>query len=112
MQSRELARLAARAAADKKANDVVILDVANQTVVTDFFVICSGNSRPQVQAIVENVEEKLNEAGVQPQHIEGYERAQWVLLDYGSFVVHVFMQREREFYNLERLWGDAEVVEV
>lgn len=112
MQSRELARLAARAAADKKATDVVVLDVANQTVVTDFFVICSGNSRPQVQAIVENVEEKLTEAGVRPQHIEGYERAQWVLLDYGSFVVHVFMQREREFYNLERLWGDAEIVDV
>ncbi|MGE5559764.1 MAG: ribosome silencing factor [Chloroflexota bacterium] len=112
MQPRELARLAAQAAIDKKAEDTVILDIANQTVVTDFFVICTGGSKPHVQAIVDGIEEKLKLAGITPRHIEGYSKGQWVLLDYVSFVVHVFVQREREFYGLERLWGDAEVVEL
>lgn len=107
-----MARAAAQAAIDKKAEDTLILDVAQQTIVTEFFVICTGGSKPHVQAIVDGIEEKLSLEGATPRHIEGYAKGQWVLLDYGYCVVHVFVQREREFYNLERLWGDAETVEI
>lgn len=112
MEPRELARIAAQAAIDKKAENAIVLDVANLTIVTEFFVICSGGSKPHVQAIVDGIEDQLKLAGFAPRHVEGYAKGQWVLLDYGSIVVHVFTPHEREFYNLERLWGDAEVVEI
>ena len=75
--------------------------------VTDYFIICSGNSTTQVQAIVDNIEEKLEEQGIFPIHKEGYRSAHWVLLDYSGCVVHVFLDDERRFYNLESLWSDA-----
>lgn len=103
----ELARFAADAAADKKANDVVLLDIANLSVLADYFIICSGNSNTQVQAIAKGVVEKLEKRGVHKKAMEGYDEARWVLVDFGDFVVHVFRSEEREFYNLERVWGDA-----
>jgi ribosome-associated protein len=112
LQPRELARTAATAAIDKKAKDVLMLDVAPLTVVTDFFVICSAGSTTQVRAIADGVEEKLKLDGLRPLHVEGYDKSTWILLDYNSVVVHVFLDREREFYNLERLWGDADSVEI
>lgn len=112
MEPRELARAAAQAAVDKKAEDTIILDIEKLTIATEFFVICTGGSKPHVQAIADGIEDKLELAGVKARHIEGYSKGEWVLLDYGSCVVHVFSQRERDFYNLERLWGDAEVVEI
>jgi ribosome-associated protein len=103
----ELARMAADAAADKKATDVVMLDIAGLSVIADYFIICSGNSNTQVQAIAKNVKEKMEKQGYHIKAMEGYDEARWVLLDFGDIVVHIFRHEEREFYNLERVWGDA-----
>jgi ribosome-associated protein len=103
---------AIRAALDKKASDVVLLDLRNTPAFTDFFVLCSGQSSRQVKAIADSVEEVLRTAKVRPSHIEGYDRAEWVLMDYFTFIVHVFTPQTRIFYSLERLWGDAERIEI
>ena len=103
---------AVRAALDKKALDVVVLDLRSTPAFTDFFVLCSGASTRQVTAIVDAIEEALRKAKVRPAHVEGYDRAEWVLMDFFSFIVHVFTPQTREFYSLERLWGDAERIEV
>lgn len=105
----QLARKAATAAGDKKARDVVILDMTALSPVTDYFVICSGNTTTQVKAIADGVEDALAEQGILPLHKEGYRAARWVLLDYGSFVVHIFTTEDRQFYSLEQLWGEARV---
>lgn len=102
-----LAKAAAAAAGDKKARDVVILDMIGLSPVTDYFVICSGNSTTQVKAIADNVEDKLAALGIRPLRKEGYRAARWILLDYGACVVHVFTEEDRRFYNLEQLWGEA-----
>ena len=107
-----LLRIAAEAAASKKAADLVGLDLRDVGGVADFFLICSGGSEVQVKAIAETVEEKLRDAGVRPWHVEGLESRRWVLLDYVEFVVHVFHHKTREYYLLERLWGDAGKVEL
>jgi ribosome-associated protein len=99
---------AIQAARDRKAIDVVALDLRPLDSFTDFFVICSGQNVRQVQAIADAVEEALRKEHVRPAHVEGFERADWVLLDYFDFVVHVFISGRREFYSLERLWGSAE----
>lgn len=103
---------AVKAALDKKASDVVVLDLRHTPAFTDFFVLCSGQNPRQVKAIADAVEESLRAAKVRPAHIEGYDRAEWVLMDYFSFIVHVFSPQTRAFYSLERLWGDAERIEV
>jgi ribosome-associated protein len=103
---------AVRAALDKKAADVVVLDLRGTPAFTDFFVLCSGQSQRQVKAIADGVEDALRTAKVRPSHVEGYERAEWVLMDYFTFIVHVFTPQTRTFYSLERLWGDAERIEV
>jgi len=100
------------AALDKKAENLVVLDLTKSSAFTDFFVICTGNNRRQVQAIADGVEEAIGKRGTKPALVEGYDRGDWVLLDYFDFIVHVFMPASREFYNLERLWGDAEKIEV
>jgi len=101
-----------RAALDKKAQDVVVLDLRQTPAFTDFFVLCSGTNPRQVKAIADAVEEALRAAKVRPAHVEGYDRADWVLMDFFSFIVHVFTPQTREFYSLERLWGDARRIEV
>ena len=98
---------AVRAALDKKALDVVVLDLRETPAFTDFFVLCSGTSQRQVKAIADGVEEALRAAKVRPAHVEGYDRAEWILMDFFTFIVHVFTPQTREFYSLERLWGDA-----
>ena len=103
---------AAHAALAKKATEVVILDLRRAAAFTDFFLIVSGGNQKQIQAIVEAVQETLRQEGLRPNHVEGYPRQEWILLDYGSFVVHVFTTRMRTFYDLERLWGGATRVEV
>jgi ribosome-associated protein len=110
--NREKAFLCARAALDHKAVDLVILDVKKLSSFTDFFVICSGNSDRQVQAIAGHIEEKLEEGNIRPLSIEGKREGRWVLLDYGDVVIHVFYQPVREFYDLERLWSDAPRIEL
>jgi len=103
---------AVRAALDKKAMEVVVLDLRQTPAFTDFFLLCSGQNQRQVHAIADAVEEALRAARVRPNHVEGYDRGDWVLMDFFSFIVHVFTPQTREFYSLERLWGDAERIEV
>jgi ribosome-associated protein len=100
------------AAEDKKAIDMVVLDLRKAAGFTDYFVICSGANARQVRAIADAVVERLGEDGAKPAHVEGYDRSEWVLLDYFDFIVHVFGTETRVFYGLERLWGSAERVEV
>jgi ribosome-associated protein len=102
-----LVRCAAHAAAEKKATDVMALDVGETLVVTDYFVIATGANDRQVHAIADSVEDALREAGAKPIGREGERELKWVLLDYGDFVVHVFQAAERDFYRLEKLWSDA-----
>ncbi len=107
----EVAEEAARAASSKKADRIVILDVSRQLVITDHFVICSGNTERQVKTIADEVQRKLLEARrIKPFRVEGEREARWVLLDYVDFVVHVFHREDRDYYELERLWSDAAVV--
>lgn len=112
MTSLKLAREAADLALSRKAEDVVILDLRGLSTVTDFFVICSGSSDTHVKAISDAIEDGLESKGVRKWHIEGYTHRRWVLLDYVDVVVHVFHHKTREFYLLERLWGDAKVERV
>jgi ribosome-associated protein len=107
----EVAR-AVRAALDKKATNVVVLDLRRSPAFTDFFVLCSGHNQRQVKAIADSVEESLRAVKIRPAHIEGYDRAEWILMDFFSFIVHIFSPDTREFYALERLWGDAERIEI
>lgn len=99
--------IAAHAAESKKALDIRILDLRGISSFTDFFVICSGANIRQIQAISDEVEERLRKRGERPLGIEGYERAEWILADYGDFIVHILSQPAREFYDLERLWRNA-----
>jgi ribosome-associated protein len=100
------------AALEKKAADVVVLDLRQSSAFTDFFVICTGANVRQVQAIAESVQDSLARRGVKPALVEGLGRAEWVLIDYFDIIFHIFTPATREFYGLERLWGDAQRVEV
>lgn len=104
---KEIAQKCAAAADDKKASDILILDVAKLTSFTDYFVICSAPSERQVQAIVSNVEDVMREHGIRPLGIEGMETCSWVLLDFGDVIVHCFTDAAREYYDLEGFWIDA-----
>jgi ribosome-associated protein len=112
LEIEEAVKIAAAAANDKKAQDLVILDLRELASFTEYFLICNGNNQRQVQAISNAIEEQLREAGKRPLHIEGYSNGEWILLDYGDFIVHVFADAARRFYDLERLWRDARRVEV
>jgi ribosome-associated protein len=103
-------KIAVHAAEEKKAQDIVVLRLTAITEFTDYFVICTGNSSRQTQAICDEITEQLKKNKVRPLHTEGYQAAEWILIDYGSFVVHVFTENSRRFYDLERLWRDAERV--
>jgi ribosome-associated protein len=103
---------AVTAAEDKKAVDLLVLDLRKAAGFTDFFVIASGANTRQVRAIADAVMESLAGDGVKPAHVEGYDRSEWILLDYFDFIVHVFAPETRMFYGLERLWGNAERIEV
>jgi ribosome-associated protein len=108
----KLLEVAAEAALSKKATDMVALDLTALEGIADYFLICSGSSEPQVRAIAEEVEDKLRAAGARPWHVEGREGRRWVLLDFVDVVVHVFHEKTREYYLLERLWGDARRVDL
>ncbi len=97
---------------EKKAKDIKILDVRGITSMTDFFVICSSDSHPQTKAISDHIEDELLKDGIKPWHIEGYANREWILMDYINIVVNIFSLQSREYYNLERLWGDAVITEV
>ena len=107
-----IANIVGKAAEDKKALDIKIMNVSNVSPLTDYFVVCSGNSMVQVKAIADEIEDRMDEAGYTLNHREGYNNAKWILLDYGDVIVHVFYKEERDFYNIERLWADAEIVNI
>jgi ribosome-associated protein len=100
------------AAQDKKATDLLVLDLRRSAAFTDRFLLCTGHSHRQVKAIADGIEEALKGLKLRPTHVEGYNQAEWVLLDYFTFIVHIFTPATREFYGLERLWGQAERIPV
>ena len=97
---------------DKKGMDISVLDLRKVSDVTDCFIICSGSNRSQIQALSDGVEEALGKKGITTKGIEGYDSAGWILLDYGDFVIHIFDKDLRDLYDLERIWSDAEKVEI
>ena len=111
-KSIELAIAAGQAAKSKKATEVIALDVSERLVLTDMFLLATGNNERQVRAIVDAIDETLTGRGVKLLRREGFQEAHWVLLDYGSIVVHVQHEEDRQFYALERLWADAPLIEV
>ena len=109
-QSKEMTRIAVAAMEEKKAQDVKIIDIEHISTVADYFVIASGTNRNQVQAMADNVEEMLGKAGFEPKQIEGYQNANWILMDYGDVVLHLFDEENRLFYDLERIWRDGKLI--
>ena len=109
--AKEMAKIAAAALEDKKARDLKILDISDVSVLADYFIIASGSNRNQVQAMVDEVEEKLGKAGYTPKQIEGYQTANWILMDYQDLIIHVFDEENRLFYDWERIWRDGNLVE-
>ena len=111
LTSAEIAAIAAKALDDKKARDIKVLKTDKQTVLADYFVICNGTSSTHIMALVDEVDKQLSEAGEPPIRREGLRSDIWVLMDFGCVIVHVFTDEARKFYNLERLWSDAEEVD-
>lgn len=108
--SKKMAKLVIEALEDKKAEDIKIIDISGVSVLADYFIIANGNNTNQVQAMIDNVEETLGKAGYTPKQIEGYNTANWVLMDYTDVIVHVFDKENRLFYDLERIWRDGREV--
>lgn len=111
-QSEEMVRLAVRALEEKKGEDVRVIDISGVSVLGDYFIIASGSNANQVQAMTDSVEEALGKAGYFYKHKEGYQTANWILMDYGDIIVHVFCREDRLFYDLERIWRDGKQVDV
>ncbi|WML47454.1 ribosome silencing factor [Neobacillus sp. PS3-34] len=112
MNNQELLQIAVKAADDKRAEDIVALNMKGISLIADYFIICHGNSDKQVQAIAREIKEKAEENGCAVKRIEGFDEAKWILLDLGDVVAHVFYKDERSYYNLERLWGDAPLEDI
>ena len=110
MNSREMVKLACEAMEEKKAQDIKIIDIEKVSTLADYFIIASGSNRNQVQAMADNVNEILGRAGVEPKQVEGYQNANWILLDYRDVVIHIFDEENRLFYDLERIWTDGSLV--
>ena len=109
MEALEIIKIAANALNEKKAHEITAIKISDLTVLSDYFIICTANSSTQVRALCDEVEEKLEEVGVRPHHIEG-KATGWVALDYGTVIVHVFGRNEREFYALDKMWSDGEQI--
>ena len=110
MESKAVVQAAIAAAQDKKARDILALEIGKMSPIADYFIILSAGNTAQAQAIADNIEEKLLGLEQALLRKEGYKQANWILLDYGSVVVHIFREEDRRFYNLEQLWGDAPVL--
>ena len=108
--SKEMVKLAVAALEDKKAEDIKIIDITGVSVLADYFIIASGTNRNQVQALADNVDETLGRAGYEEKQTEGYQSANWILLDYRDIIVHVFDSENRLFYDLERIWRDGKLI--
>lgn len=110
--SLDMTKLAIEALEDKKAEDIKIIDISEVSVIADYFIIAGGSNRSQIQALCDNVEEKLGRAGFASRQVEGYDTANWVLLDFGDIIVHIFDKENRLLYDLERIWRDGKQVSI
>ncbi len=110
--SKEMVKLAYSALEDKKGEDIKIIDISKVSVIADYFIIASGTNRNQVQTLVDNAQEVLHKAGYESKQVEGYQTGDWILMDYGDIIIHVFSQENRLFYNLERIWRDGKTIEI
>ena len=111
-ESKKMALLAVEALEDKKAEDITIIDISEVSVLADYFIIADGSNRNQVQAMADSAEEALGRAGYDAKQIEGYQSANWILMDYKDIIVHVFSKEDRAFYDLERIWRDGKILDV
>lgn len=111
MNSKEIAKLAIQALEDKKAEEIKTIDISEVSVIADYFIIANGTNRSQIQALSDHVEETLGRAGVALRQIEGYQNANWVLLDFHDVIIHIFDKENRLFYDLERIWRDGRLIE-
>lgn len=109
-KAREMAKIAYQALEEKKAEDIRVINIEQVSVLADYFLIASGTNRNQTQAMADNVEEMLHKAGYQPRQTEGYQTANWILMDYGDIIVHIFDTENRLFYDLERIWRDGKAI--
>ena len=107
----EALKIAVNAADDKKAHDLVVLDISKIASFANYFLLCTGDSSPQMQAIADEIERQLKATGIRPSHVEGYQNSEWILMDYLDLVIHIFSRNARAFYDLERLWRDAKRVD-
>lgn len=112
MTSKEMLKLAINALEDKKAEDIKVIDISEVSVIADYFVIAGGSNISQIQAMSNNVEETLGRAGANPKQIEGYNTANWILMDFGDIIVHIFDKENRLLYDLERIWRDGKPVDL
>lgn len=110
-KSKDMVKIAIEALEDKKAEDIKVIDICEVSVLADYFLIAGGNNSSQIQALCNNVEEKLGRAGVHCKHIEGYDTANWILMDFGDIIVHIFDKENRLLYDLERIWRDGKLVD-
>lgn len=108
--SKAMAKLAIQALEDKKAEDVRIIDISEVSILADYFLIATGNNQSQIQAMADNVQDALGRAGYEMKQVEGYRTANWVLMDFGDVIVHIFDKENRLFYNLERIWRDGKTI--
>ncbi|MCP8616930.1 ribosome silencing factor [Salirhabdus salicampi] len=110
MNSKELIKIAAEACDNKKADNIVVMDMENVSLIADYFLICHGNTERQVEAIAREVKEKAEENEIEVKRMEGLDQSRWILIDLDDVICHIFHKEERSYYNLERLWGDAPVL--
>lgn len=111
-KAKQMATIAVKAMDDKLGKDIKVIDISNVSVLADYFIIASGANKNQVQAIVNSVEEEMQKNGHHPKQVEGYQTANWVLLDYGDVIIHIFDEENRLFYDIERIWRDGQDLDV
>ncbi|MFI3201410.1 MAG: ribosome silencing factor [Eubacteriales bacterium] len=112
MEAKEMAKIAIMALEDKKANDIHVIEISEVSTIADYFIIANGTNRNQVQALIDSVEEALEKVNCRVKQIEGYDSANWILMDYGDIIIHVFDQENRLLYDLEKMWRDGTQVEL
>ncbi|MCL2377375.1 MAG: ribosome silencing factor [Defluviitaleaceae bacterium] len=103
----EAAKVAYNAVADKMGEDIIVLDISEVSIISEYFIIASARNSNQLKAMADHLQDKLHEVGIRMRHVEGVQSARWILLDFGHIIAHLFCKEEREYYRLEKLWGDA-----
>jgi len=112
MEPKDIAKIIVTALEEKKANDIKVIDISELTIIADYFIIASGANRNQIQTLADQVEKVLEKEGKYPKQIEGYQTANWILMDYADVIIHVFSEEDRLFYDLERIWRDGKIMEL